>query len=87
MSYAMHTHVPPPTIMNGVAKEHMRDLIKAGYDGYWGVEIGSPIHWFERTAWHLACINIILSEIEVELAGGEPVDFLGDLLKPRTPRG
>jgi sugar phosphate isomerase/epimerase len=85
MSYVMHTHVPPWTIMDGVAKTHMRDLLKAGYDGYWGVEIGSPIHWYERVAWHIAVINIILAELEEELYGsGEVVDFLGDLLKPRN---
>jgi len=84
MSYVMHTHVPPWTIMSGVAKDHMRDLIKAGYDGYWGVEIGSPVHGFERTAWHLACINIILAELEEEVGGsGEVIDFLPELLKPR----
>jgi len=85
MSYVMHTHVPPTTIMNGVAKEHMRDLLKAGYDGYWGVEIGSNTNWFERASWHLACIKIILTELEEELYGsGEVVDFLTDLLKPRS---
>jgi len=84
MSYVMHTHVPPPTIMTGVAKDHMRELLKAGYDGYWGVEIGSTIHGYERVAWHLACINIILAELEEELYGsGKVVDFLTDLLKPR----
>ena len=83
MSYVMHTHVPPWTIMSGVAKDHMRDLIKAGYDGYWGVEIGSPIHWFERVAWHLACIKIILAELEEELeGGGQAVDFLQEMQKP-----
>ena len=84
MSYVMHTHVPPYTIMSGVAKDHMRDLIKAGYEGYWGVEIGSDIHCFERLAWHLACINIILAELEEELEGsGKVVDFLTDIVKPR----
>jgi sugar phosphate isomerase/epimerase len=84
MSYVMHTHVPPYTVMSGVAKDHMRELIKAGYDGYWGVEIGSPVHWFERAAWHLACINIILSELEEELEGsGQVIDFLSDMTKPR----
>jgi len=85
MSYVMHTHVPPWTIMSGVAKDHMRDLIKAGYDGYWGVEIGSPVHWFERVSWHLACIKIILAELEEELEGdGKEVDFLKEMITPRA---
>ena len=84
MSYVMHTHVPPWTIMSGAAKDHMRELIKAGYDGYWGVEIGSDAHWFERASWHLACIKIILAELEEELeGGGKAIDFLGDMIKPR----
>ena len=84
MSYVMHTHVPPWTIMSGAAKDHMRELIKRGYDGYWGVEIGSAANWFERVEWHLACIKIILAELEEELEGsGAVVDFLSDMLKPR----
>ena len=64
LKMAMHTHVPANSVT--FAKEYIRRLVNAGYNGTFSIEHHSAKHEYERTAWQLATVRGLITELEEE---------------------
>ena len=67
VSYAMHTHIPANSLP--VAKETIRRLAAAGYDGTYSVEHHSGMHEAERVEWQLGAVRNCIAELKAEGLG------------------
>ena len=64
LKMAMHTHIPADSIT--FAKEYIRRLVNADYKGTFSIEHHSAKHEYERTAWQLATVRALITELEEE---------------------
>ncbi|MCL1856927.1 MAG: sugar phosphate isomerase/epimerase [Kiritimatiellaeota bacterium] len=64
LKMAMHTHVAANTMP--VAKEYIRRLVNAGYQGTFSIEHHSSHHEYERVAWQLATVRGLIAELDEE---------------------
>ncbi len=69
ISYAMHTHIPANSLP--VAKETIRRLAAAGYEGTYSVEHHSGEHEAERVAWQLGAVRNCIAELKAEGLGAK----------------
>ena len=67
LSYAMHTLIPANSLP--VAKETIRRLAAAGYDGTYSVEHHSGMHEAERVEWQLGAVRNCIAELKAEGLG------------------
>ena len=78
---AMHTHVAANTIP--VAKDIIRRLAAAGYQGTYSVEHHSGALELERVAWQLGSLRAILAELAQEgLEGPAKPDYFQSIYHP-----
>ena len=71
----MHTHIPANSLP--FAKEAIRRLAASGYKGTISAEHHTGVLELERTEWQLACVRLILAELEMEGADApETVGFI-----------
>ena len=64
LKMAMHTHVPANSV--SYAKEYIRRLVNENYAGTFSIEHHSSKHEYERTAWQLATVRGLITELEAE---------------------
>ena len=64
LKMAMHTHIPADSLP--IAKEYIRRLVNAGYNGTFSVEHHTAKHEYERVAWHLATVRELITELDEE---------------------
>lgn len=69
IQYAMHTHIPANSLP--VAKETIRRLAAAGYDGTYSVEHHSGEHEAERVEWQLGAVRNCIAELKAEGLGAK----------------
>ena len=67
LSYAMHTHIPANSLP--VAKETIRRLAAAGYDGTYSIEHHSGKHEAESVEWQLGAVRNCIAELKAEGLG------------------
>ena len=76
----MHTHVAANSLPE--AKEIIRRLMAAGYEGAWSVEHHTAELELERVEWQLASLRAILAELRKEdLAGPAKPDYMQTVYK------
>lgn len=61
--WCMHTHVDQRTCENNLEAK-LRQLLNAGYRGYWGIEHHSAVNEYTEVAWQLATARRALARIE-----------------------
>lgn len=78
LKMAMHTHVSAASIP--YAKEYIRQLVNAGYAGTFSIEHHSGKHEYERTAWQLATVRGLITELEEQgFNKAAESDFFADI--------